>query len=71
MKQGHAFRTASEALLNARKALKPAIVDLGSTDEDFFFEQLIKQYLALGTQERRFNKLAYEFEDRANRTSEY
>lgn len=71
MKTEAAFNTAAEALENAKRALKPAIVDLGSTDEDFFFEQLIKQYLALGTQERRFNKLAYEFEDRANRTSEY
>lgn len=38
----------------AKRALKPAIADLASTDEDFFFEQLIKQYLSLGTQARRF-----------------
>lgn len=64
MQLHHAFNTVSEALENAKRALKPAIVDLASTDEDFFFEQLIKQYLAMGAQARRFYKLAHDFDNR-------
>lgn len=71
MKTEAAFNTAAEALENAKRALKPAIVDLGSTDEDFFFEQLIKQYLSLGTQARRFGKLAYDFAERRNHDTAY
>lgn len=63
----NAFLTAADAMENAKQALKPAIVDLASTDEDFFLTQVIKQFLQLQQQATRFHKLAHDFDPRAER----
>ncbi len=60
MKTENAFRTVAEALHDAKVAMKPAIADLASINEDYYFDQLIRLYLTLTTQERKAQRLFSE-----------
>lgn len=60
MKTEHAFRTVAEAMHNAKAALKPAIADLAATQEDHYFETVIRMYLAISTQERKAHRVAVD-----------
>lgn len=55
MKTQSAYLTAVNSLAHAATALKPAIVDLGSTADDFEFESIMKVYLQLKSKERQIH----------------
>lgn len=57
MKQKNAMHTVVNAMHNARRALKPAIMDLCATDDDYMLEKTMRLYLSAVSQERRAAKL--------------
>lgn len=65
MKRAHAFQTVATAMMNARQALRPAIVDLASSSasEEHHLERILRMYLTLATEERRAVRFAINAED--------